>query len=243
MEPYRQRLYQQYLAAGAEAQALDGIDQLDLRAAHLQNLIRQYFPPDKDAAILDVGCGHGAMLYFARQAGYHNTVGIDCSAAQVAEAVRRGITGIIEGNVLQVLGSFASESQDVVIAFDVIEHFTKDELLGCLDQINRVLKTGGKLIIHAPNGASPFCGRIRYGDFTHELAVTAESMTQLCRACGFSQISCFEDQPVPHGLKSGIRWLLWKVLRGLLRSYIAVETGALDSGMIFSQNLFCIATK
>ena len=243
METYRRRLYQHYLAAGAQGQGLEEVDRLGPRAAHLQNLIRQHFPPDKDAAILDVGCGHGAMLYFARQAGYHNTAGIDCSAAQVAEAGRRGITGIIEGDVLQVLDTFPAESQDVVIALDVIEHFTKDELLGCLDQIYRVLKTGGRLIIHAPNGASPFCGRIRYGDFTHELAVTAESMTQLCQVCGFAQISCYEDQPVPHGLKSGIRWLLWKVIRGLLRSYIAVETGVLDSGMIFSQNLFCVATK
>jgi len=243
MEAYRQRLYQHYLAAGAQGPGLEAIDRLDPRAAHLQSLIRRHFPPDKDAAILDVGCGHGAMLYFARQAGYHNTLGIDCSAAQVAEAGRIGITGIIEGDVLQVLESLAAESQDVVIALDIIEHFTKDELLGCLDQIRRVLKTGGKLIIHAPNGASPFCGRIRYGDFTHELAVTRESMTQLCQVCGFSQISCYEDQPVPHGIKSGIRWLLWKVIRGLLRSYMAVETGVWDSGLIFSQNLFCIATK
>jgi len=243
MEAYRQRLYQHYLAAGAQGQGVEEVDRLDPRAAHLLNLIRQHFPPDKDAAILDVGCGHGAMLYFARQVGYHNTAGIDCSAAQVAEAGRRGITGVIEGDVLQVLDTIPADSKDVVIAFDVIEHFTKTELLGCLDQIYRVLKTGGKLIIHAPNGASPFCGRILYGDFTHELAVTRESMTQLCQVCGFSQISCYEDQPVPHGLKSGIRWFLWKVIRGLLRSYIAVETGVMDSGMIFSQNLFCVATK
>ncbi len=242
MEPYRQRLYQHYSAAGTPGPAAD-LDRLDLRAAHLQRLIRQHFPPHKDAAILDIGCGHGAILSFARQAGYHNTVGIDWSAPQVAEAARRGITGIIEGDVLQVLESFAAESQDVVIAFDVIEHFTKDELLFCLDQIWRVLKTGGKLIIHAPNGDSPFCGHVRYGDFTHELAVTRESMTQLCQVCGFSRIACYEDQPAPHGIKSGIRWLLWKVIRGVLRSYLAVETGVLDSGMIFSQNLFCIATK
>ena len=49
--------------------------------------------------------------------------------------------------------------------------------------------------------------------------------------------------PCPHGIKSGIRWLLWKVIRSVLRSYIAVETGVLDPGMIFSQNLFCVATK
>jgi len=243
MEPYRQRLYQYYSAAGTPGLSITESDQLDLRAAHLQKLIRQHFPPHKDAAILDMGCGQGALLYFARQAGYHHTVGIDWSAPQVAEADRRGISGIITGDVLQVLESFAAESQDVVVAFDVIEHFTKDELLYCLDQIWRILKTGGKLIIHAPNGASPFCGHIRYGDFTHELAVTRESMTRLCQVCGFSRISCYEDQPVPHGIKSGIRWLLWKVIRGVLRFYFAVETGAFDSGMIFSQNLFCIAIK
>jgi len=99
------------------------------------------------------------------------------------------------------------------------------------------------LIIHAPNGASPFGGRIRYGDFTHELAFTQESLRQVARVCGFSQVWCYEDQPVPHGLKSGLRWLLWKCLRGVLRGYLAVETGSLDPGVILTQNLFCIAVK
>jgi len=243
MELYRQRLYRHYAAAGISDPAAAGVDRLDLRAAHLQNLVQRHFPPDKDAAILDLGCGHGALLHFARQAGYHHAVGVDCSAAQVAEAARRGIDGVMEGDVLQVLQSLAPESQDVVVAFDVIEHFTKSELLDCLDQVRRVLKTGGRLIIHAPNGASPFCGRIRYGDFTHELAVTAESLTQVCRVCGFSRVSCFEDQPVPHGLKSGLRWLLWKMIRGALRFYLAVETGDMGSGQIFSQNLFGVAIK
>ena len=154
------------------------------------------------------------------------------------EAGRRGITGIIAGDLRQVLESFSPESQDVVIAFDVIEHFTKDELLGCLDQVWRVLKTGGKLIIHTPNGASPFCGRIRYGDFTHELALTRESLTQLCQVCGFSQISCYEEQPVPHGIKSGIRWLLWKAIRCVLRLYIAVETGVVDRRVSLPKTCF-----
>lgn len=240
---YRQRFYRDYLAAEPPGSTPAGLDRLQLRAPHLQNLIRNHFPPDKNAAILDVGCGHGAILYFAQQAGYHNVVGIDCSVTQIAEARTRGIAGVIEGDVLNVLETLAPESQDVVIAFDVIEHFTKDELLRCFDQIWRVLKPGGKCIIHAPNGTSPFCGRIRYGDVTHELAVTRESMAQLGHVCGFSQVTCYEDQPVPHGLKSGIRWLLWKLVRGLLQGYLAIETGVFDSGMILSQNLFCIAVK
>ena len=83
MESYRQRLYQHYIAAGISDPAAVGADRLNLRAPYLQNLIRRHFPPDKDGAILDLGCGHGAMLHFARQAGYLNTVGVDRSAAQV----------------------------------------------------------------------------------------------------------------------------------------------------------------
>lgn len=48
---------------------------------------------------------------------------------------------------------------------------------------------------------------------------------------------------MPHGIKSSLRWLLWQVIRGILRCYMAVETSTMDSSMIFSQNLFCIAIK
>jgi 2-polyprenyl-3-methyl-5-hydroxy-6-metoxy-1,4-benzoquinol methylase len=241
MAGYRERIYAQYLQTGGSEP--DKRELLGPRAASLSKLIREQFPEDKEAAILDLGCGHGAIVYFAHQAGYGNTIGVDRSEAQVAAAARLGISGISEADVLEKLNSLPEATQDVVIAFDVMEHFTKDELLGCLDQIWRVLKPGGKCIMHAPNGASPFCGRIRYGDITHELALTQESLSQVCRACGFSRITCYEDQPVAHGFKSGMRWLLWQFIRGLVRFYIAAETGVFDSRMIISQNLFCIAVK
>jgi hypothetical protein len=62
-------------------------------------------------------------------------------------------------------------------------------------------------------------------------------------ACGFSRIECYEDQPVVHGMVSGLRWLLWRVLRGTLRFYLAVETGSLARKEILSQNLLCVAVK
>ena len=243
MESYRRRLYQHYAEAGGPGLAGVEADPLGPRAAHLQDLIRRYFPPDRNAAILDLGCGHGALLHFLRQAGYQNTLGVDWSASQVAAAAKHGLTGIIQGDVLQVLAAQPAASRDVVVAYDLLEHFTRDELLHCLDEVCRVLKSGGRCIIHAPNGASPFGGRVRYGDLTHELALTRDSLTQVCRVCGFSRVDFFEDQPVPHGLKSGLRWLLWKVIRGGWRFYLAVETGVMDPGLIFTQNLYCIAVK
>ena len=161
----------------------------------------------------------------------------------MAAARRLGIDGVAEGDLLQVLAAQGAASLDLVVAFDVIEHFTKSELLGFVDQVHRVLKHGGTWIIHTPNGESPFCGRIRYGDFTHELALTRTSIAQLLLSSGFSKVACFEDIPVPHGVKSAMRWALWKAIRSALRIYIAVETGEAGSDHIFTQNFLTVAIK
>jgi len=57
------------------------------------------------------------------------------------------------------------------------------------------------------------------------------------------KVICREDTPVPHGIKSAVRWILWKMIRSGLRFYIAAETGAAEGECIFSQNFLVIAVK
>jgi SAM-dependent methyltransferase len=161
----------------------------------------------------------------------------------VAEAGGLGIEGVFEGELMQTLQSLGDGSQDIVIAFDVIEHFTKDELLPFVNEVYRVLRKGSKWIIHTDNGESPFGGRNIYGDFTHETAFTRTSIARLLMSSGFSEVISLEDTPIPHGLKSAVRWLLWKAIRGRLRLYLAVETGAGEKACIFSQNFLAVAVK
>lgn len=243
MSDYRARIYENYVHACQQSLAPAGVDGLKPRAPYLKKLIRDHFPPNRDASIIDLRCGHGALLYFAQKAGYQSIVGVDRSPEQVAEAKRLGIEGVRTGDLMKTLQSLPDASQDVVIAFDVIEHFTKDELLHFVDHVHRVLLTGGKWIIHTPNGESPFAGRMRYGDFTYELVLTRVSITQLLKASGFTQIICYEDAPVPHGLKSAIRWLLWKAIRGGLRLYLAGEMGTGEVECILSQNFITVAVN
>jgi cyclopropane fatty-acyl-phospholipid synthase-like methyltransferase len=243
MSDYRQRIYQGYLEAGAAAAVSDKLAEFERREPYLKKLIREHFPADRGTAILDLGCGAGALEYVAGRLGYARIVGVDRSPPQVAAAHRLGLVSVQEGDLLAALESQADASQGLVIAFDVLEHFRKDEVMGFLDQVYRVLAPGGKLLIHTPNGASPLGGRVACGDFTHETIFTRESLAQLLTACGFSQVDCFEDQPVAHGLVSGLRWLLWQMLRGWWRFYLAVETGSLDRREIFSQNMLGVAVK
>lgn len=202
----------------------------------------EHFPPSRDATILEVGCGYGALLHVARAAGYTNLSGIDGSPEQVAAAATLGIAGVREGDLLTALADLPAESHDAIVAFDVIEHLTKDELVGFTDQVLRVLKPGGRWIIHVPNAASPFFGAVRYGDLTHELAFTSESLAQLVLASGFREVQSYEDRPIPHGLKSWGRAVLWRLLRRLLGFYLMVEVGAANQP-ILTQNLLAVALK
>jgi 2-polyprenyl-3-methyl-5-hydroxy-6-metoxy-1,4-benzoquinol methylase len=242
MTDYRERVYRYYVSTRRHVDRLENLDGFD--SPYMKKLIREHFPPDRDAPIVDLGCGWGILVYLARRAGYCNVIGVDRSPEQVAESRRLGIEGIVQGDAMGTLRSLADGSQQVVLALDVIEHLDKHELLQLVDEIRRVLKPGGTWIIHTPNAMSPFFGAIRYGDFTHEQAFTPVSINQLLRASGFQSVECFEDAPIPHGLRSFARWLVWKLARNLLRVYLAAETGTGGGrDAVFSQNFLIVATK
>lgn len=239
----KRRINGSYVNARSNSLAPEALEGLKPRLPYLRKLIRQHFPPDFNASILDLGCGHGALMHVTRQMGYQNIRGVDRSVEQVAAAKRLGIQGVEQGDAMETLAGRSDASLDCVIAFDLIEHFTRGELIPFLDAVLCTLKLDGRLIPHTPNGESPFRMRMRYWDLTHELAFTRTSLSQLLFSSGFSQVNCFEDCPVPHGMKSAGRWVLSKVFRNLLRLYVAAETGDFGRDAVFSQNLLCVAFK
>jgi 2-polyprenyl-3-methyl-5-hydroxy-6-metoxy-1,4-benzoquinol methylase len=200
-------------------------------------------PKDRSASIIDLGCGHGTLIYYIREAGYKNVIGVDISPEQVRAAASLGIEGISQGDLLEALRMNKDQSIDVVIAFDVIEHLTKAELVPFVTEVFRVLRPTGKFVLHTPNGESPFVGAIRYGDMTHELAFTRHSISQLLMCFGFSSIDCEESGPVPVGIKSSVRWGIWMMIRSALRIWAAAETGDTSRAAIYTRNIIAIASK
>lgn len=240
---YRAELYQAYVSSGQVATRADGLPDLAPRAPYLRRLIAAHLPQDRNARILDLGCGHGAFLHFCRDAGYRNLEGVEVSAEQAAIARRLGLECVTEGDLAPFLGAAADGRFDVVMAFDVLEHFPRDEVMALLRQIARVLGPGGRLILHVPNGESPFAGAVLYGDFTHELAFTRQSIAQIGRVAGFSDISCHEDMPVAHGAVSLLRSGLWRCLRFGFHLVTAIETGDASRTAILSRNLLAVLVK
>jgi predicted TPR repeat methyltransferase len=209
----------------------------------LHHMVKKHFPTICDAAILDLGCGHGALMQALKAAGYTNVRGVDTSPAQVSLARKRGIATVVQKDLIAALESTRDRSMDVVVALDVLEHFSKPELGMIAQRVRQVLKPSGRWVIHTVNGASLMAGRSAFGDISHETIVTPDSLRQMLGAYGFCRVSCFEDRPIPHGFTSALRYLLWIGLRSLLMLYVAVETGDLDRHGIFSQNFTAVAYR
>jgi 2-polyprenyl-3-methyl-5-hydroxy-6-metoxy-1,4-benzoquinol methylase len=230
----RNRLYNAYASqhAGCANSAAAGlIYQRDIRPALLS---------PSAGPVLDIGCGQGELVRLLIADGYE-AEGIDVSPEQVSLAKAAGLDNVHEGDYQALLEQRAGQLGGVT-ATDILEHLDKNEVLATFDQVARSLIPGGVFVARVPNAVSPFGGRIRYGDFTHETWFTAASVRQLAAAAGFESVAVVPCPPVAHGLPSGARVAVWKLVSLLFKTALAAETGSLR-GHIVTQNLTFAARK
>jgi len=219
------------------------IEVLRTQAHRWDTCFARFLPKDTSARIVDIGCGAGSLVWWLHQRGYWAAEGVDLSAEQVAVAKALGVPNVRQADVSTFLAE-AGGSLDVVFARDVFEHFDRNRLVTLLDLIHSSLRIGGLLVFQVPNAESPFGGRIRYGDLTHELAFTSASVSQLLLIAGFSEPRTFSVEPVVYGVKSFLRLLAWKGVQALYRLLIAIEVGGgVGAARIVSQNLIAVARR
>jgi len=240
---YRSAFYQNY----ARLKRLTSVEQLKRESAlhepYLSWFIQRFLPQNRNSRILDLGCGAGSFLWLLQRLGYSQLAGVETSPDQVRFARELGLDCITDGDLLEFLRESATEFYDCIVAFDVLEHFAKDEIIDILDQVLRVLRPGGALVVHVPNAGGIFPARIFWSDFTHETAFTREGLRQLFTATGFASLECAEDKPIVHGVKSMIRRALWECFRAFFRLVYMSETGDGGSGIVLTQNIVAAARK
>jgi 2-polyprenyl-3-methyl-5-hydroxy-6-metoxy-1,4-benzoquinol methylase len=238
---YRDKLYSNYVSSHTShlygEATIEGIKR---QFPVWKRYFGRFLPDNRDARILDIGCGNGGFVYFLQTLGFKNTQGIDISKEQVEWAHKLGISNVTHSGVIEFL-SGQVEAYDVIFARDLIEHFTKDESLEILETLNKALKFDGLFVVQAPNGEALFSGRMRYGDFTHEMVFTRGSLNQILTTTGFKDTEFYPTGPVSKGIKSTVRYILWKGIETVLRLYMAIEAGSFSG--IFTQNIIARAKK
>ena len=178
------------------------------------HIISRHLPPSKNSAVVDLGCGYGGFLAACRDHGYTNCLGVDLSDELIAQSKILGLTNTLKSDISSFCSSeLRDESVDAFVMLDVLEHIPRDEQISFLSLVYRKCKPNARLIIRVPNAESPFALSLRYGDFTHQLAYTRVSLSQILIQAGFSSLKFQECRPVVHGIKSFTRSILWSQQR------------------------------
>ena len=241
MNAYKKIIYDNYISNhNKKLYGENSIAKITAYFPVLNHYYGRHIPANKDARILDLGCGDGNSVYWLQQLGYKNASGVDLSIEQIEKGRSMGIQNLQQADIIQYLSENKNEF-DVIIAKDVIEHFTKDEVFEILQLVNKNIKKGGLFIMQVPNGQGMFYTSVFYGDYTHEMAYTESSINQIILNTGFSKSACYPTGPIPTGLFATVRFLLWKTMVWRLKFWKMVETGSPKG--IFTQNIIAVIEK
>lgn len=149
---------------------------------------------DPNASVLEIGCGTGLFLSYLAEKGVTNFFGIDADVALqefIPSEVQKHfkVLDILDESAWTELG----QKFDVVVLFDVLEHFEPEDAFKLLSSIKEKLNPGGKIIVRLPNASSPWGLNYQYGDLTHKAAYNPLSIRQLAVACGLKCDKVFEQ--------------------------------------------------
>jgi SAM-dependent methyltransferase len=124
----------------------------------------------RNPKFLDVGCGTGANLEMLQKFG--KAEGVDVSDDALEFCRKKGLTAH---------KGLPDESFDVVTALDVVEHLD-DDVAG-LKEMNRVLKTGGKILIFVP--AFMWLWGVQDDVSNHRIRYTKRQIVERLNKAGF----------------------------------------------------------
>ena len=231
---YRRRLYGNYVSAFKGHRAADAELPGFRRQFHIyDHLLRPVIQGRVPKCALEIGCGPGGFLYWARERGWPAITGVDLSAEQVAVATELGLNA--ENVPFQEYLADKAAAYDLIVAMDLIEHLTRDEVFQLLDMCARVLRPNGRLFLTTPNGAGLRPGPVAYGDLTHETIFTPQTIRLALRLTGYEEIVVREIRPLATSLRSRTRRLLWRCVRLWALLLDLIEKGSTASEGVYSR--------
>lgn len=103
--------------------------------------------------LLDLGCGTGRHVLYFGERGF-DVYGIDSAAAGLASTQRRLEEANLEAHLVQrdIFDAlpFADTFFDAVVSVQVIHHARLAQIAALVDEMARILKTGGVLFVTVP---------------------------------------------------------------------------------------------
>ncbi|MCG8467124.1 MAG: class I SAM-dependent methyltransferase [Gemmatimonadetes bacterium] len=149
-----------------------------------------HVPDRRDARILVISCGPGYFVKLLIDRGYTAVSGIDSFPEKIEHAVRKGLP--CETAEAFPFLETSAERFDLIICEQELNHLTKQEILDFFALCRKRLAPGGRIILHAINGATPLTGsESRHGNFDHYCSFTEYSLAQVLEYGGFENVEIY----------------------------------------------------
>ena len=171
----------------------------------------------RDAHILEIGAGYCEWI--------NNVAAVRRVAVDIWPEIARYAAAGVEARVLDVsrdLATLGESSFDAVLASNILEHFEPGVAIAVVEDIGRVLKPGGRLIVVQPNFRYA-AGRY-FDDYTHRSVFTDVSLPNLLRAHGF-RIDHVQPRFLPYSMRGSKLPIRSWTVRAYLRSPIKPMAG------------------
>ncbi|HTU45275.1 MAG TPA: methyltransferase domain-containing protein [Bryobacteraceae bacterium] len=163
-------------------------------------LLKQHDIGSKQMPILDLGCGRGEWLELLREHDLH-AIGLDSNEAMI-ELCKAIDLEVIQGQALPYLGTMPDASVGAVTAFHMVEHMPFDAVMALVDEMLRVLKSGGLLIVETPNPENLLvAAHTFYLDPTHLKPLPSAMLRFFVEARGFCDVDVRELHPYPDSVR------------------------------------------
>ena len=144
--------------------------------------------------VLDIGCGRGEWLQLVKAEGI-DAQGVDRNRVFIEQCRAAGLN-VVENDALIYLRSLPDESLNAVTIFHLVEHLPLETLINVVDEIVRILKRDGLLIIETPNPENLIVGsHTFYVDPTHRNPIPSQTLQFLLEARGLSNLEVLKLRP------------------------------------------------
>jgi cyclopropane fatty-acyl-phospholipid synthase-like methyltransferase len=174
-----------------------------------------WVPPGGD--VLEIGAGYCHWI--------NNVAAARRVAVDIWPETARYAAATVEAKVLDVsrdLGMLGASCFDAVLASNILEHFEPGVVIDVVQEVRRLLKPGGRLVIVQPNFR--YAASRYFDDYTHRSVFTDVSLPNLLRAHGFG-IDHVQPRFLPYSMRrSKLPIRPWTV-RAYLRSPLKPMAG------------------
>ena len=157
---------------------------------------RTYLPYFEGASdVLDLGCGRGEFLTLLLEQRI-DARGIDTNGEAVERCRARGLD-VVQADALEYVGALPDASLGGLFSAQVVEHLEAEYLMRVLDEVNRALRPGSRVVLETINPAcwvAFFSAYVR--DPTHRHPLHPDTLTYLLQASGFIDVEIVYSTPV-----------------------------------------------